>query len=132
MFSRLQAERRQEALHGVQDDVVAAAGAPAHLLVGGELLAGAGRFGGGDVAQAGQGQVSGGHQCTSSSMASTVMKTSSSSVGRERQAAHLVVGEHVDQVLGAQQHRQLAQVHLRHDHPVVRAQHVAEVARGTG
>ena len=34
-----QAERRQEALHGGEDDVVAAAGAPAHLLVGREVLA---------------------------------------------------------------------------------------------
>ncbi len=39
MFSRLSPRLGQEALHGRQHGVVAAAGAPADLLVGGVLLA---------------------------------------------------------------------------------------------
>ena len=36
---------------------------------------------------------------------------------------------HVDEVLGAQQHRELAEVHLGDHHPVVALQHLAEVGR---
>ena len=60
MFSRLSPSVGQEALHGGQHGVVAAAGAPAHLLVGGELLAVLRRVVGRDAvgaAQAGDGQV---------------------------------------------------------------------------
>ena len=47
----------------------------------------------------------------------------------DRQPAHPRIAVHVDQVLGPQQHRQLAEVHLRHDHPVVGAQDVPQVGR---
>ena len=62
MFSRRRPEVGQEALDGLEHGVVAAAGAPAHLLVGGELLAGLRLVGGRDQLdagpQAGEGQLS--------------------------------------------------------------------------
>lgn len=48
---------------------------------------------------------------------------------RDRQAAHPRVALAIHQVLAAQDERQLTQVHLGHDHPVVAAQDVAQVGR---
>ena len=59
----------QEGLHRLEDGVVAAAGAPADLLVGGVVLAGRGGLAlgqGRDAGQAGEGQLGGGHRVTSS------------------------------------------------------------------
>ena len=47
----------------------------------------------------------------------------------ERQPAHRRVACDVDEVLRAQQQGQLAEVHLRHDDPLVGAEHVAGVGR---
>ena len=47
--------------------------------------------------------------------------------GLERQAAHLVVADDVDEVLRAQQQRELAEVHLGDQHLVVAREDVAEV-----
>src|SRR3712207_7146714 len=47
--------------------------------------------------------------------------------GRERQAADLVEGDRVDQVPGPDDVGELAQVHLRDHHLVVRLEHRAEV-----
>ena len=70
MFSRRRPELGQEALDGLEHGVVAAAGAPAHLLVGGVLLAGLRLVVGRDQldagAQAGERQLgAGGHDETS-------------------------------------------------------------------
>src|SRR5580658_3853596 len=45
----------------------------------------------------------------------------------ERQAADLVVGDHVDQETAAQQQGELAEVDLGHEYLVVAAQHVGQV-----
>ena len=45
----------------------------------------------------------------------------------QRQAAHVVVADHVDEVLRADQHRELAEVHLGHHHRVVPLEDLAEV-----
>ena len=47
----------------------------------------------------------------------------------ERQPAHVVVADGVDEVLAAQQQRELAEVHLRHQHLVVALEDLAEVLR---
>ena len=49
--------------------------------------------------------------------------------GRERDAAHAVVADGVDEVAGAQQQRQLAEVHLGDEHLAVAAQDLAGVRR---
>ena len=63
MFSRRMPELGQEALDRREHGVVAAAGAPAHLLVGGELLGGLRLVAGRDALdagpQAGEGQLDG-------------------------------------------------------------------------
>ena len=56
-------------------------------------------------------------------------RTAASSAARKGEPADLRVALDVDQVLGAQQHRQLAEVHLGADDAVVAAQDVAEVGR---
>ena len=52
--------------------------------------------------------------------------------GLEGQAADVVVADGVDEVLRAQQQRELAEVHLGHQHLVVALEDLAEVASGTG
>ena len=137
----LEPEVGQEALHRGEDRVVAAAGAPAHLLVGGELLLGLP----GRVLAAGAGtpwvpverhtEVDGGHQRLTPSVtrSAVIADRLVQHVGQvgcgERQPTHLRVALHVDEVLRAQQQRQLPEVHLRHDDPLVGAEHVAGVGR---
>ena len=50
----------------------------------------------------------------------------------ERPAAHLVVADRVDEVLGAQQHAQLAEVDLRHEHLLVARARPRPCCAGTG
>ena len=113
----LEPELGQEALHRGQDGVVAAAGAPADLLVGGELLLGLRRR---VLTQArhavGAGQrhteVDGGHQRLTPSATAhggdlpgrLVQHVCQVGCG-EGQPTHLRVALHVDEVLGAQQQR---------------------------
>ena len=116
MFSRLQAELGQEALHGGEHGVVAAAGAPAHLLVGGELLAVLRAVGGRDArGSPGNGQLGrsserllvgglDGRLGRRSVRSIRSVIASASSAALQRQAAHVVVADDVDEVLRAQQH----------------------------
>ena len=128
----LEAELGQEALHGGEDRVVAAPGAPADLLVGGEVLA----WSAGRVlrevrhavrAPARRGarhtEVCGAHRFTSCSGDDGVGELD----GGERQAAHLRERLDVDEVPAAQQQRELAHVHLGDEHGAVAPQHVAGV-----
>ena len=152
MFSRRRPEVGQEALHRLEHGVVAAAGAPAHLLVGGEVLAGLRLVGGrhllGARAELGE-RESGGRHDSASSMASsgelavTVSVTrpasspsawatsspiaSASSPALSGRPWTLVVADDVDEVARAQQQGELAEVHLGHEHLVVARQDLAEV-----
>src|SRR6478736_724722 len=49
--------------------------------------------------------------------------------GPERETAHVVVADRVDEELRPNELEKLAEVHLRHEHLLVTAQHVAGVAR---
>ncbi len=118
-----QAELGQEALDGGEDRVVAAAGAPADLLVGLEVLGGERRVGLGDQAEGGD-RV--GHLGPHRLSMAAVMAADQLG-GLEGHAAHLVDAHDVDEVLRAQQHAELAEVHLRDEDLVVRAQDLAEV-----
>ena len=137
-----QPELGHERLHRGEDRVVAAARAPADLLVGLEVLgrlrpAGlrhqverpVARRCGGTVGRLVRVVSVVGHRRSSLHSDDHVRQL----LGLERQAADLVVADGVDEVLRAQQHRELpravAEVHLRHQHLVVAAQHVAEVGR---
>ncbi len=123
-----QPEVGQERLHGLEHGVVAAARAPAHLLVGGELLAGLRPVRGGHERGAQRGQVDGGHRVSPRSERWS-RNWSCELLGAERHAAHGREPLHVDQVAVAQQRGELAEVHLRADDAVVAAQHLLEVRR---
>ena len=97
-----------------EDRVVAAARAPAHLLVGLEVLR----------RQLDQVAVAVAHARP------TQRRDRLGQLGRpERQAAHAVVADRVDEELGPHELQQLARVHLRDEHLLVAAQHLAGVAR---
>ena len=113
MFSRLQPELGQEALHRGQDRVVTAAGAPADLLVGLEVLQALLGVRLGDE-RAGPSRLIG-----LSSLSITSWMTSGQLLGLERKPAHAVVADDVDEEAGAQQQRELAEVDLRQQHLVV-------------
>ena len=141
-----EAQLGQEALHGREHGVVAAAGAPADLLVGGELLA---RSGAASVVgtpstperRPGKGSSvdSVGHDVSllgrerwqvdldALGLGDQAADRVGELGGLERQAADLVVADRVDEVLGAQQQRELAEVHLGHQHLVVALEDLAEV-----
>ena len=146
MFSRRRPELGQEALHGGQHGVVAAAGAPADLLVGGEVLAGLGLVGRRRTpARPGNGRSGGSvaHQCvTARLLRVSIGRRSTPSAwrdqvgdrvgelgGLERQAADLVVADDVDQVLARAAAARAGRGSSRAPAPRRSAQDVAEVLR---
>ena len=114
MFSRAHPELGQEALHGGEDRVVTAAGAPAHLLVGLEVLAArSAAFGTGT----GCARPDGCRQPAASgtswhALVITAARSRPDDAGQlgrpERQAADLVVADRRRPGTGPQQQRQLA------------------------
>ena len=145
------AEAGQEALDRGEDGVVTAAGAPAHLLVGLEVLGlelgllRRPRWSTDAAIASAMGPSAGmprsmvvipllrwgrrpaGRRCVESI---DVLQDGGELGGPEGQAAHLRVALDVDQVLArAAAATSWPEVHLRADHPVVAAQDVAEVGR---
>ena len=106
------AELGHEQLDGGEDRVVAAARAPADLLVAHPVLAGGHRD-----------QV--GHDAASEDVEDGRLELA----GGEGHAAHLGDGRGVDEELRPHESRELPEVHLGDEHPGVAPQHLAEVAR---
>ena len=115
MFSGLRAELGHQLLDGEQDAVVAATGAPAHLLVARPVLL----AGDVDVGRIGHR----GPPASSSSMRGLDL------AGRERETLDLAQRPGVDEVLGADDAGELAGVELGHEHLREASHDVAEVAR---
>ena len=124
MFSRGYAEVGHHLLGLGEDGVVAAAGAPADLLVGDEVLAGEHRQRA--APSAGSGRV--GHR-TGLLRRRAAGAPRPRSRDAERLAADPVEAHRVDQVAAADEQPQLAQVDLRDEHPSIAREDVAGVAR---
>ena len=110
------AEVGHQQLDGGEDRVVAAAGAPAHLLVARPVLA----------------VVTGMRSVTGGLLSASVEDGGFELAGGEGDAAHLGDGLGVDEELGPHEAGQLAEVHLGHEHPRVAAAAPRRGSAGTG